>query len=286
MADDFAETEQRLIDSARPIGIFDSGFGGLTVARAVIDLLPHEDLIYFGDTARFPYGPRPPEEVRRFALEITDLLVDEGVKLVVVACNSAESTAFYEATGRYEVPIVTVIEHGVKAAIAATRNRRIGMIGTVATVASRAYDKVVDATRENVTFVTQACPLFVDFVERGDTTSDELIEVAREYLAPLKQEGIDTLILGCTHYPLLAGVIRFVMGEEVLLVSSAETTAADVFARLKHEDLLNPTDRPGKHRFITSGREEPFGELGKRFLGSEFQQLERRPWTTAARVGS
>ena len=286
MADDFAETDQRLIDSARPIGIFDSGFGGLTVARAVIDLLPHEDLIYFGDTARFPYGPRPPEEVRRFALEITDLLVDEGVKLVVVACNSAESTAFYEATGRYEVPIVTVIEHGVKAAIAATRNRRIGMIGTVATVASRAYDKVVDATRENVTFVTQACPLFVDFVERGDTTSDELIEVAREYLAPLKQEGIDTLILGCTHYPLLAGVIRFVMGEEVLLVSSAETTAADVFARLKHEDLLNPTDRPGKHRFITSGREEPFGELGKRFLGSEFQQLERRPWTTAARVGS
>ena len=286
MADDFAETEQRLIDSARPIGIFDSGFGGLTVARAVIDLLPHEDLIYFGDTARFPYGPRPPEEVRRFALEITDLLVHEGVKLVVVACNSAESTAFYEATGRYEVPIVTVIEHGVKAAIAATRNRRIGMIGTVATVASRAYDKVVDATRENVTFVTQACPLFVDFVERGDTTSDELIEVAREYLAPLKQEGIDTLILGCTHYPLLAGVIRFVMGEEVLLVSSAETTAADVFARLKYEDLLNPTDRPGKHRFITSGREEPFGELGKRFLGSEFQQLERRPWTTAARVGS
>ena len=286
MADDFAETDQRLIDSARPIGIFDSGFGGLTVARAVIDLLPHEDLIYFGDTARCPYGPRPPEEVRRFALEITDLLVEEGVKIVVVACNSAESTAFYEATGRYEVPIVTVIEPGVKAAIAATRNRRIGMIGTVATVASRAYDKVVDATRENVTFVTQACPLFVDFVERGDTTSDELIEVAREYLAPLRQAGIDTLILGCTHYPLLAGVIRFVMGEEVLLVSSAETTAADVFARLKHEDLLNPTDRPGKHRFITSGREEPFGELGKRFLGSEFQQLERRPWTTAARVGS
>jgi glutamate racemase len=286
LADDFAETEQRLIDSARPIGIFDSGSGGLTVARAVIDLLPHEDLIYFGDTARCPYGPRPPEEVRRFALEITDLLVEEGVKIVVVGCNSAESTAFYEATGRYEVPIVTVIEPGVKAAIAATRNRRIGMIGTVATVASRAYDKVVDATRENVTFVTQACPLFVDFVERGDTTSDELIEVAREYLAPLKQEGIDTLILGCTHYPLLAGVIRFVMGEEVLLVSSAETTAADVFARLKYEDLLNPSDRPGKHRFITSGREEPFGELGKRFLGSEFQQLERRPWTTAARVGS
>ena len=285
-ADDFAETEQRLLDSSRPIGIFDSGFGGLTVARAVIDLLPHEDLIYFGDTARSPYGPRPPEEVRRFALEITDLLVEEGVKLVVVACNSAESTAFYEATGRYEVPIVTVIEPGVKAAIAATRNRRIGMIGTVATVASGAYDKLVDATRENVTFVSQACPLFVEYVERGDTTSDELMAVAEEYLAPLEHEGIDTLILGCTHYPLLAGIIRFVMGEEVLLVSSAETTAADVFARLKNEDLLNHSDRPGTHRFITSGREEPFGELGRRFLGSEFQQLERRPWTTAARVGS
>jgi glutamate racemase len=275
-----------VLDPSRPIGIFDSGFGGLTVARAVIDLLPHEDLIYFGDTARCPYGPRPPEEVRKFALEITDLLVDEGVKLVVVACNSAESTAYYEATHRYDVPIVTVIEPGVKAAVAATRNRRIGMIGTVATVASRAYDKVVEATRENVAFVSKACPLFVDFVERGDTASVELIGVAESYLAPLKQEGIDTLILGCTHYPLLTGVIRYVMGEDVLLVSSAETTAADVFGRLKHEDSLNPSDHPGKHRFITSGREEPFAELGKRFLGSEFQHLERRRWTTAARVGS
>ncbi|MGH2817675.1 MAG: glutamate racemase [Actinomycetota bacterium] len=283
---DRTQSGRRLLDPSRPIGIFDSGFGGLTVARAVIDLLPHEDLIYFGDTARNPYGPRPPEEVRRFALEITDLLIDEGVKLVVVACNSAESTAFYEATGRYDAPIVTVIEPGVKAAVAATRNRRIGMIGTVATVASKAYDKVVEATKENVTFVSQACPLFVDFVERGDTTSDELIGVAEDYLAPLKLEEIDTLILGCTHYPLLTGVIRYVMGEDVLLVSSAETTAADVFGRLKHEDLLNPSDHPGKHRFITTGREEPFGELGRRFLGSEFQQLERRPWTTAARVGS
>lgn len=265
--------------SERSIGMFDSGLGGLTVARAVIDLLPHEDLVYFGDTARCPYGPRPPEEVRGFALEITDLLVDQGVKLVVVACNSAESTEFYESTGRYQVPIVTVIEPGVKAAIAATRNRRIGLIGTVATVASGAYDRTVARSRANVVLESRACPAFVDFVEAGDTTSKELLQTANEYLQPLKDAGVDTLILGCTHYPLLSGVIQYVMGEDVVLISSAEATANEVYARLTDLDLVNHSGNDGTRRFITSGGEEIFGELGTRFLGPEFGSVEHRPWT-------
>ena len=264
--------------ASRPIGMFDSGLGGLTVARAVIDLLPNEDLIYFGDTARCPYGPRPAEEVRRFALEIADLLVAQDVKLLVVACNSAESAAFYESTGRYEVPIVTVIEPGVRAAVAATRNRRIGVIGTEATIRSRAYDKTLEATRANVTLVSKACPLFVDYVERGDTTSDELLQVAREYLEPLKGQDIDTLILGCTHYPLLSGLIQYVMGDEVVLISSAEATANEVYKQLRANDLLAETSHVGTHRFISSGDSESFDELGARFLGPEFAHVERHPW--------
>lgn len=279
MADsgDRRDLDPALPAAEQPIGMFDSGLGGLTVARATIDLLPHEDLIYFGDTARCPYGPRSPEEIKKFTLQIMDLLADEGVKLLVVACNSA-GLDLDEARGRYEVPVVSVIEPGVKAAVAATRNRRIGLIGTVATIASRAYEQALAQTRANVTMISKACPAFVDFVERGDTTSDELVGVAEEYLAPLRKEGVDTLILGCTHYPLLTGVIQYVMGDDVVLISSAEVTATEVFATLKDDDLLNPSPEIGAHRFIASGEEESFGELGRRFLGPEFVRVERRPW--------
>ena len=267
-----------MVNAAAPIGMFDSGLGGLTVARAVIDLLPQEGLVYFGDTARCPYGPRPPEEVRGFALEITDMLVAEGVKLVVVACNSAESTAFYEQTGRYDIPIVSVIEPGVNAAIAATRNRRIGVIGTEATIASRAYDRAIERSRANVVLESQGCPAFVDFVERGDTASEAVLATAERYLAPLRDAEVDTLILGCTHYPLLSGVIQYVMGDHVVLISSAEATANEVYARLLDLDLVNRTGEAPERRFITSGGEEIFGELGRRFLGAEFGQVEHRPW--------
>jgi glutamate racemase len=263
--------------AARPIGMFDSGVGGLTVARATIDLLPHEDLVYFGDTARCPYGPRPAEEVRKFALEIMDALVEENVKMLVVACNSAASTALSEARERYDIPVISVIEPGVKAAIAATRNRMIGLIGTQATVSSRAYESASDETRANVRLVAKACPRFVEFVERGDTTSDELIAVAREYLMPLKEVGVDTLILGCTHYPLLTGVIKYVMGDDVVLISSAEVTAEEVYVKLRDSDLLTPSTVGGTHRFIASS-EGTFGELGARFLGPEFGVVEHRPW--------
>jgi glutamate racemase len=266
-----------VIAASRPIGIFDSGVGGLTVARAVIDLLPHEDLIYFGDTARCPYGPRPHDEVKKYALEIMDALVAEEVKLLVVACNSAASSALEEARARYSVPVVSVIEPGVRAAAAATRNRRIGVIGTTATVSSGAYDRALAALHSEATLVGKACPRFVEFVERGDTTSEELLEVAREYLAPLVSAGIDTLILGCTHYPLLSGVIQYVVGEDVVLVSSAEVTAKEVYAQLRERRALRDVTHPGKHRFVASSKGY-FSELGARFLGPEFGHVEHRPW--------
>ena len=262
--------------AGRPIGMFDSGVGGLTVARSTIDLLPHEDIVYFGDTARCPYGPRPLDEVRQFALEIMDALVAEEVKLLVIACNAASSAALEDARERYDVPVISVIEPGLKAGVAATRNRRIGLIGTLATVTSGAYDHALAQSRANVRLVSKACPRFVEFVERGDTTSEELIEVAREYLLPLKDEGVDTLILGCTHYPLLTGVIQYVMGDEVVLISSAEVTANEVYGRLRRERLLNASG--GTHRFIASSKQGTFGELGRHFLGPEFKDVEIREW--------
>ena len=271
-------------EDRRPIGMFDSGVGGLTVAREVIDQLPHEDLVYFGDTARCPYGPRPSEEVRRFAFEIMDMLVAENVKALVVACNSAASSGIEGAQERYGIPVVTVIEPGIRAAITATRNRRIGLIGTQRTVSSGAYDTALERTRANVTLISEACPRFVEFVERGDTTSDELVEVAHEYLDPLKEQGVDTLLLACTHYPFLTGVIQYVMGDDVLLISSAEVTANEVYARLRDDQLLSPSTSPGRHRFIASSREGISSELGERFLGPEFRDVETRGWTGAARA--
>ena len=268
-----------MVEATRPIGMFDSGVGGLTVARAVIDLLPYEDLVYFGDTARCPYGPRPAQEVRTFALDIMDALVAEDVKLLVVACNAAASAALAEARHRYSVPIISVIEPGVRAGIAATRNRRIGVIGTEVTIASGSYDDAVTGTRANVSLFSQACPRFVEFVERGETASEELFAVAEEYLAPLRAAETDTVILGCTHYPLLSGVIQEVMGEGVVLISSAEATAKEVFAKLHEDGLLNPRTSLGVHRFISSSEDGISSELGQRFLGPEFNEVEHRPWS-------
>jgi len=266
---------------ALPIGMFDSGVGGLTVARSTMDLLPHEDLIYFGDTARCPYGPRSENEVRTFALQIMDHLVSEGVKILVIACNSAASSALQQARSRYDVPVMSVIEPGVRAAIAATRNRKIGLIGTERTVTAGAYDDAVLATRVNVELISQACPRFVEFVEAGDTTSDELVEIAESYLSPLKEAGVDTLILGCTHYPLLSGVISYVMGEDVVLVSSADATATEIFAKLRDDGLLNRSTEAGEHRFIASSGDGKFGELGELLLGPRFGGIEHRPWEGA-----
>jgi len=214
--------------------------GGLTVVRAIVDQLPHEPIRYVGDNARFPYGPRPFEEIRGFALEIAAELVRRDVKMLVVACNSIEVAAIADVATAHGVPVVGVIDPGTRAAVRATRNRAIGLIATQATVASGAYDRAVAAIGADVRLVSAACPAFVEHVERGDTSSEELLGLARGYLEPLRREGVDTLILGCTHYPMLSGLIQLVMGEGVVLVSSAEETAKDVYSTLRSSDLLRP----------------------------------------------
>jgi glutamate racemase len=253
------------VPDERPIGVFDSGVGGLTVARAILDLLPREPLLYVGDTARFPYGPKPVEEIRRYALEIAAYLVDRGVKLLVVACNSVEVAAIQEVTDAAGVPVVGVIDPGVRAAVRATHNRRIGMIGTEATVSSGAYDRALVRTAADIQLFSRACPVFVEFVERGDTTSPELAAAARAYLAPLQAAGVDTLILGCTHYPMLSGLIGEVMGRHVTLVSSAEETARDVYEALADGDLRAAVG-PAVHEFVCTGDPAGFRQVAERFL--------------------
>jgi glutamate racemase len=250
-----------------PIGVFDSGVGGLTVARAILDQLPHERICYVGDTAHVPYGPKPIADVRRYALRCLDHLVDQGVKVLVIACNSAAAACLHDARERYSIPVIEVIRPAVRRAVAATRNRRVGVIGTQATVNSRAYEDAF-AAAPDLEVVSAACPQFVDFVEQGVTSGRALLGLAQAYLDPLQQRQVDTLVLGCTHYPLLAGLIGLVMGDGVTLVSSAEETAKDVYRVLTQRGLLrgNGGDPPS-HRFVATGDTEPFARLASRFLG-------------------
>jgi len=250
-----------------PVGIFDSGFGGLTVARSVIDQLPHESIVYVGDTARQPYGPKPIGEVREYALECLDHLVALGVKALVIACNSASAAMLRDARERYDVPVVEVILPATRRAVAASRTGRIGVICTHATAESMAYDDAF-AAAPHVELFTRACPRFVDFVESGITGGDELIRVAHEYLDPLISDGVDTVILGCTHYPLLTGVISYVMGDNVTLVSSAEECAKDVYKMLVRTELMRPGGEPS-YTFLTTGSPGEFETIGTRFLGPE-----------------
>ncbi|MCF2707143.1 glutamate racemase [Arcanobacterium haemolyticum] len=255
----------------RSIGIFDSGVGGLTVARAIIDQLPDESITYIGDTAHSPYGPRPIAEVRSFALDIMDRLVDSGVKMLVIACNSASAAVLADARERYErpygIPVIEVIHPAVRRAARATRSGRIGVIGTQATIGSGAYADAF-AAAPGLELTMAACPRFVEFVESGITVGPEVREVAEEYLEPIKAAQVDTLVLGCTHYPLLAGVIGLVMGDDVTLVSSSDETARDVYRHLSDKDLFAP---PGSatQSFFATGDPTRFGELARRFLGPE-----------------
>jgi glutamate racemase len=260
-----------------PIGIFDSGVGGLTVARAIIDQLPNESIIYLGDTANSPYGTKTIPEVRKLALEVMDQMVDMGVKMLVIACNSASSAVLRDARERYTegrgIPVVEVIQPAVRKAVSTSKNGRVGVIGTSATISSKSYDDAFAAALD-LKISTAACPEFVEFVERGETSGDNLLEVARGYLEPLKQKDIDTLVLGCTHYPLLSAAIGFVMGDGVNLVSSAEETAKDVFRVLTEHDLLAANNANPKHRFLATGKKQEFEILAKRFLGPEVLGVE------------
>ena len=268
-----------LVGVEGPIGIFDSGFGGLTVARAIVDQLPNEDIIYLGDTARTPYGPRPIAEVRRFALESLDSLVRHGVKALVIACNTASAAVLRDARERYDIPVTEVILPAARRAVLTTRNNQIGVIATAGTIGSRSYNDAMAAAPQ-ITLTSAACPRFVEFVEAGITGGPELLEVAAEYLQPIKDAGCDTLILGCTHYPLLTGVISYLLGDQVTLVSSSEECARSTYALLTRHDLVHSQPREAERLFLTTGDPHQFAGIGQRLIGGflgDIQQVRLAP---------
>jgi glutamate racemase len=262
------------VSSDSPIGMFDSGFGGLTVARALIDLMPQENLVYVGDTGRYPYGNKPADEVRGYAKELAWSLVREyGAKMIVVACNTAASVALDELVDELPVPVIGVIDPGARALVRVTRNNKVGVIGTVGTISSGAYVQAIRATGASVTLTSAACPGFVEFVERDQTTGDEVMVLAERLLAPVRDAGVDSLLLGCTHYPYLSRVISDVMGSGVVLVSSADETAFIVKQELETTQLMRKGEdkSTGEHRFLSSGDIAWFAQLGRRLLGPELE---------------
>lgn len=260
--------------NSAPIGIFDSGIGGLTVARSIFARLPHESTIYFGDTARVPYGPKSPETVRRYSREILDWMLEQQVKAVVIACNTSTAHALTDLQERSPVPVLGVIQPGSQAAVGATRGGAIGVIGTAGTVASEAYPRAIQARMPTAAVVQQACPLFVPFVEEGwfDHPAAEL--VAREYLRPLIAAQVDTMVLGCTHYPLLKPLLERVLGSDVVLIDSADETASALAAVLAHDSLEAPPGAVSTHRFVVSDDEQRFRTVGARFVGDRLAGAE------------
>jgi glutamate racemase len=259
---------------ARPIGIFDSGAGGLTVLHECLVTMPHEDFLYLGDGARCPYGPRPAGEIRRFAFEVASYLEQSGVKLIVAACNAATSAALPQLQESLAAPIVGVLVPEAHAAVQATRNRRIGLLATEATVASERYEEVVHALDAGVRVVSVACPKLVPLIEAG-SVGDELDAAVRDYAAPLRDAGVDTVILGCTHYPMIRRVFERVFGRGTTLVFSADETAREVAETLERRGVENDQGRSGSTRFLTTGPPEEFRELGERFLQLPIPDVEQ-----------
>ena len=260
--------------SDSPVGVFDSGIGGLTVAHAVMQQLPHESVTYFGDTARVPYGPKSPETVRRYSLEIASFLVDQGIKTLVVACNTATAHALPALREALTMPVIGVIEPGARAAVEVTRNGHVGVIGTTGTIKSGAYERALRAIEPSLRVTARACPLFVPLVEEGWVSHEATTLVAEEYLAPLLREDVDTVVLGCTHYPLLKGVISEVLGSSVRLIDSAEETARETSAVLGQQQLAASASSDPRYRFIASDDPLMFLQLGQRFLGGAIESVE------------
>lgn len=260
---------------ARPIGVFDSGIGGLTVVRALMERLPHENIVYFGDTARVPYGPKSAQVVREYAAQDTAFLVTHNVKMVVVACNTVSAVALDVVQRHSKVPVVGVIVPGAKAAIQASRNKRIGVIGTVGTISSNAYANAIRQLDGAVEIVGQACPLFVPLAEEGWETHAATELVAREYLFPLKLRKIDTLVLGCTHYPLLKEVIRKTLNDSTQLIDSGAAAAVEVQEVLEINDLRNASTEKANVQFFVSDIPHKFTEVGERFLGQKLGRVRR-----------
>jgi glutamate racemase len=259
-----------------PIGVFDSGMGGLTVVREMIRQLPHESIIYFGDTARVPYGPKSPDTILRYSREITTYLQDEGVKALVIACNTATAHALPALRREFKMPIIGVIEPGARAAAAATKTKRVGVIGTAGTIKSRAYEKEIIKLLPDAQVTVQACALFVPLVEEGWVDTEPTRAIARNYLAPLVSAEVDTLVLGCTHYPLMKTVIGNVVGREVRLIDSAHETASETGAILNATGLANTSPNEARYRFIASDAPDTFLALAQRFLGSPIDRVETR----------
>ena len=265
--------------SDRPVAMFDSGFGGLTVARAVIDLLPNEHVVYFGDTARYPYGPRSHDEVRGYARQITEWLIEaHDPKMIVVACNTASAVALDELQELADVPVLDVIEPGLRSLLEVTNTARVGVIGTVGTVASGAYQQLAEELAPGISLTCAACPGFVEFVERGETGSDQVHVLAERLLAPVLEAKVDSLLLGCTHYPFLARTIGDVMGRDVVLVSSADETAFEVQRSIEALGADRRSDEPPTRRFVSSGDVETFARLGRQLLGPEIDAVEAHQW--------
>jgi glutamate racemase len=262
------------VDS-RPVGVFDSGVGGLTVLHECLVTLPHEDFVYLGDHARLPYGPRPLEEVRRFAREIGAYLEAQDVKLVLIACNTATSAALPQLQGELTVPVVGVITPEAHAAVQATRNRRIGLLATQGTIEGGRYGELVHALDAGAELVSVACPRLVPLIESDDPFAAATTEAVREYAAPLKEAGVDTVILGCTHYPLIKPIFQRVFGRDVTLVFSAEETAREVAETLARKGIENAQEREGSYRFLTTGEPALFRELGERFLQLPLGDIEQ-----------
>jgi glutamate racemase len=260
---------------ARPIGVFDSGAGGLTVLHECLVTMPNEDFTYVGDGARLPYGPRPLTEIRRFAGEIAGYLERQGVKLVLAACNSATAAALPELQRTLSVPVVGVIHPEAHAAVRATRNRRIGLLATEATVASGRYEELIHTLDAGVEVVAVACPRLVPLIEGDDPFGADTVEAVREVAAPLRQAGVDTVVLGCTHYPLIRPIFQRVLGRDITLVFSADETAHEVAATLARKGIENDPSREGSYRFLTTGDTEAFRAMGSRFLQLPISAVER-----------
>jgi glutamate racemase len=258
----------------RPIGVFDSGVGGLTVFHELLVTLPHEDAVYLGDNARLPYGPRPLAEIRGFALEIGRRLEQEGVKLVVVACNSATAAGLHELQRALDVPVVGVLQPEAHAAALTTRNRRVGLLATEATVTSGRYEQLVRSHDASVEVISVPCPLLVPLIEGPDPFGEETTQAVRDVAAPLQAAGVDTVILGCTHYPILRPIFQRVFGRGVTLVFSADETAREVAETLARKEIENDEAREGSYRFLTTGDPEAFREMGKRFLQLPIREVE------------
>lgn len=260
--------------ASRPIGVFDSGIGGLTVVAEIMKQLPTEEIVYFGDTARLPYGPKSKETVTQFAMQDTEFLLRRGVKMVVVACNTASSSAIDALAARYEVPIVGVIRPGALAAVSSTLTGKIGVIGTEGTIASHAYRREIARLDRDVEVLERSCPLFVPLAEEGWTDREVTLVIAHEYLTPLRDAGVDVVVLGCTHYPILKNTIGKVFGPGVTLIDSAEETAAEVVERLGALVLAREDEARPNHHFYVSDVPHRFQEQAERFLGAPLPQVD------------